>query len=278
MSGKSIKSIDRETISHEVSLLILPREGVASLSEVWAQLLALVLDDTSSSIDLGSQAREIGRAQARMKTGIESMIRAFSTARDGVEARVGHRLGDDGFTAGVRGRLDDALAAAVSAFVEVLVSESRYDGVTGLPDRVAFEQALTEEIERARRYDVPFTLVMFDLDDFKKVNDRLGHVEGDRALRAAATTIVRTLRRSDRVFRFGGDEFVAICLGDASSGIASAIRRIEEGLAEVTISSGAAVFPGDAPDALSLVKVADQRMFAGKKQRNRRKSTERTED
>lgn len=273
-TGKRIDRTNRETISRDVARLMTVEEAGVNPGELWVQLLVSILDETSSKSDLSRQAAEIGRFHARGDDGIESMIRDFLIARDFVGLRIAELLSDDAYSAGVRSRIDCALAAAVSALTEVLLSRSRHDGVTGLADRVAFDLALAEEIERASRYETAFTLVMFDLDNFKSVNDRFGHVEGDRVLRSAASTIVRALRRSDRVFRFGGDEFAAICLGDASRGIARAIGRIEEAMADVAITSGAAVFPVDARDALSLVRVADQRMFAGKKQR---KGTEGTE-
>ena len=91
---------------------------------------------------------------------------------------------------------------------------------------------------------------------------------------AELSTIEGSLRRSDRVFRFGGDEFVAICLGDATRVIEHLVGRIERVLDGVTISAGAAAFPADARDPTGLVRIADGRMYENKRRRGGEMSRE----
>ena len=87
---------------------------------------------------------------------------------------------------------------------------SRIDGLTGLLNRQYLDKRLDEEIKRAKRYGNPLSMIMFDIDNFKKVNDTYGHLIGDKILQKTAETIKKTLRDTDIAGRFGGDEFVLI--------------------------------------------------------------------
>ena len=84
------------------------------------------------------------------------------------------------------------------------------DSLTGLGNRLAFDESLAMEISRARRESSALSIGIADLDDLKGINDRFGHLEGDRALREAARAIELSVRMTDRCFRWGGDEFVII--------------------------------------------------------------------
>lgn len=94
--------------------------------------------------------------------------------------------------------------------IEELKHMSRIDGLTGLYNRQHLDKHLEEEIKRAKRYGNPLSVIMFDIDNFKKINDAYGHVIGDRVLQTAAEVIRKTLRDTDIAGRFGGDEFVLI--------------------------------------------------------------------
>lgn len=84
------------------------------------------------------------------------------------------------------------------------------DGLTGLYNNRHFHFVLDEELERCRRYKRPLSLICFDLDNFKMCNDRLGHLEGDNVLRLMGDVLKSIIRRSDRAFRYGGDEFMLL--------------------------------------------------------------------
>ena len=110
-----------------------------------------------------------------------------------------------------------ASAVAVTAFgyaiggrADALRTLATTDGLTSLLNRRAIESRLKSEWERARRYGLPLSLLMIDLDGFKHVNDLGGHAAGDRVLRGAATAIRSTLRSSDYGARWGGDEFMIV--------------------------------------------------------------------
>lgn len=94
--------------------------------------------------------------------------------------------------------------------IEELKHVSRIDGLTGLYNRQHLDKHLKEEMKRAKRYGNPLSVMMFDIDNFKKINDAYGHLVGDRVLQTAAEVIRKTLRDTDIAGRFGGDEFVLI--------------------------------------------------------------------
>src|SRR5207247_894358 len=105
-------------------------------------------------------------------------------------------------------RLIDAIASQAAAAVENarLYELANVDGLTGLYCRRYFDVRIAEEIERARRFGTSFALVMADLDDFKRLNDTLGHLAGDRALREIAAIAASQLRGVDLAARYGGEE------------------------------------------------------------------------
>jgi len=106
------------------------------------------------------------------------------------------------------------------------------DALTGLYNRRLFAESFEKEMNRARRHSLPLGIVILDLHRFKEVNDRYGHPRGDEILRAAATTLQKSLRTSDSAFRIGGDEF-ALLLPQTDAAQALALsRRIETVFAE----------------------------------------------
>jgi diguanylate cyclase (GGDEF)-like protein/PAS domain S-box-containing protein len=150
-----------------------------------------------------------------------------------------------------------------------------YDHLTGLPNRTLFADRLDRAIGLATRTGDPFSLLYIDLDNFKEVNDRLGHQAGDQLLQTAADRLLRCVRDSDTVSRQGGDEFLALLINccDMNAGVLCA-QKIVSTLSEpylidgknlrLSATVGIAVFPSDADDARSLVRAADTAMYRGK--------------
>jgi len=156
---------------------------------------------------------------------------------------------------------------------------SRTDPLTGLANSRSFFQAGTAEMHRAARYHHPFSLVYMDMDDFKSVNDSLGHEAGDTFLRRIADTIRRTTRRSDIPARIGGDEF-AILLPETDAPAAKImVERLQAMLAkmrmpdgrEATFSIGIMTRPATLPaheydgSIAEMVKAADALMYEAKR-------------
>jgi diguanylate cyclase (GGDEF)-like protein len=169
-------------------------------------------------------------------------------------------------------RVDDAFEFVIHGYTRELANRALVDPVTGLANRRAFEMALSTEVERAKRYDRQIAFIIADIDDFKRINDTRGHPEGDRLLATVADVLAKTLRRTDRVFRYGGDEFVAICPETSSSTIVGALWRVEDNLkgvddGNVSISWGVSTLPEDGKDGASLIGIADQRLYSMKRSR-----------
>jgi len=146
------------------------------------------------------------------------------------------------------------------------------DGLTGLYNHAFFLQALRQEVLRSKRHGLRLALLLLDLDDFKRVNDERGHVEGDRVLMKAAAVVREGVREIDVAARYGGEEF-AVLLPDTSRLGAFVVaerirRRIEDrfarGRSVVTISGGIAVFPDDASTPADLVVQADAGLYGAK--------------
>lgn len=148
------------------------------------------------------------------------------------------------------------------------------DGLTGLFNHAYLLQALRREAQRSRRHGTPVSLLLFDLDDFKRLNDTRGHPEGDRVLVRTAALVRETLREMDLAARYGGEEFAVILPDTSRTGayvVADRIRRlIEERFKrgrktlKVTISGGVATLPDDAASAEELIERADQGLYRSK--------------
>ena len=146
---------------------------------------------------------------------------------------------------------------------------ARTDPLTGVANPRAFVEAVEEELYRARRYGRPVTLAYVDLDDFKQVNDKLGHSGGDDMLRFIAQHVAANVRASDVVGRLGGDEFAILLPETGSQAARAAAEKVRRCLYDVmhdapiavTLSIGAVTFespPASADDAVSL---ADRLMY-----------------
>ncbi|HEV7357856.1 MAG TPA: diguanylate cyclase [Steroidobacteraceae bacterium] len=150
-----------------------------------------------------------------------------------------------------------------------------YDHLTGLPNRTLLADRMDRAIGLAKRTGHSFSVLYIDLDNFKEVNDRLGHQAGDQVLQAAADRLLRCVRDSDTVSRQGGDEFLALLINccDVNAGILCA-QKIVSTLSEpylidgkhlrLSATVGIALYPSDAADARSLVRAADTAMYRGK--------------
>jgi len=147
------------------------------------------------------------------------------------------------------------------------------DGLTGIFNRRYFELRIVEEFERARRHGAGFSVVMADIDDFKKLNDDFGHLLGDEVLRQVSSLFHQQLRKIDVVCRYGGEEF-AILLSQTNEQQAMAVaEKLRRMMADwnfpgvpraVTISAGVAVFPEHGKTRNDIMQSADSALYAAK--------------
>lgn len=141
------------------------------------------------------------------------------------------------------------------------------DGLTGVYNHRHFQEVLPREIERAKRYKSSISILMIDLDDFKKYNDTYGHLSGDKLLRAFAEFFVGAVRAADMVFRYGGEEFVIIypeTPKQGGVGVAKRLLNLAKQKMPISISIGLSCFPDDASNKDELIKKADEALYQAK--------------
>jgi len=145
---------------------------------------------------------------------------------------------------------------------------SRKDQLTGIANRRKFRELAAEEIRRSRRYSDPFTVIYLDIDNFKRINDTLGHNEGDHLLCQVATTIAAAIRESDTVARLGGDEFSLLLPETGGEEAITVATKIHASLKEtvetrwpVTFSIGMVSYPKTPASTDEVIQMVDRLMY-----------------
>lgn len=153
---------------------------------------------------------------------------------------------------------------------------SRTDGLTGLLNRKTWEQALRQEFKRFQRYNHSCSLIMFDIDHFKKINDSYGHPAGDEVIRRTAATLRDGLRESDIAGRYGGEEFAVILVDTDAGGARVVAERLrtkieassvsyEKNIINYTISLGIAELSDKITDPTMWIDTADRGLYNAKR-------------
>jgi len=239
---------------------------VVSLREA---AVALAEGDFSqrAQCERGDEIGDLGRA-------FDAMAARLQQSYEELESRVAARTADLADTnAHLRGEIEERRRLEYT-----LRAMAEQDGLTGLANRLAFEQRLDEEWRRAAREGGPVSVLMCDVDHFKAYNDRNGHLAGDACLRAIADVIRRTLcRAGDLAARWGGEEFAVILASTPEDGAAAAAERLRQATEDealprgdakspvVTVSVGAATaYPAwhSAPDG--FLETADRALYGAK--------------
>ena len=213
---------------------------------------------------------------------------ALARARTGEVARLLLQIGGDSrwwdiVLAPVRDDKGDPIRIVVVArdVTEQKVAEEKahwaanHDGLTGLPNRMLFQKRVDSAIEQARAADGRFALLLLDVDDFKRINDTLGHDAGDVLLCTFADRLRTALREDDMIARLGGDEFAVLLNGVATEeGVSDAVDSILDRLREPCVfgtrvldcqaSIGASLYPHQGADRAELLKNADVALYAAK--------------
>jgi two-component system cell cycle response regulator len=168
------------------------------------------------------------------------------------------------------------LLDSIQAANERLEHIARTDGLTGLYNRRYFHEQFNQEFERARRYETPLSCLIFDVDNFKSVNDTHGHLVGDSVLVEMANRLLRRVRSIDLTARYGGEEFVVLMPQTDRDGAATQAERVRkyvddqpfEGLPEshhITVSIGLAVYDSKSMRSpADLLRAADQALYHAK--------------
>lgn len=250
------------------------------------RILELFFSEVQRLVPLGALSYQLASCDLRLDLG----ERASHSA--------GYRLNHEGeylgeltfrrnqrFSEDELGQLESLLASLLFPLRNALLYRTALqsalrDPLTETGNRIALEQALKREVDIARRTLQPLSILMVDIDHFKRVNDSHGHMVGDQALKAVANALKDSLRNIDMVFRYGGEEFMALLSStncEAASMVGERLRTavlgiqclIENQAIELSVSLGCAtLLPGESMD--SLMRRADNALFVAKRDgRNR---------
>jgi diguanylate cyclase (GGDEF)-like protein len=187
------------------------------------------------------------------------------------------------------GSFDEQAARAVGALAgqgavaienarlhRLIQKQARTDGLTSLANHREFQEQLAHEVERAQRFGVPVGLVLLDLDDFKMINDRYGHLAGDNVLKAVSGALRGAIRDIDQASRYGGEEFAVILPHTTVEGATRLAERLRQAIAErvanapdgrqirITASFGVAGLPSHAATQVELIATADAALYRAK--------------
>jgi diguanylate cyclase (GGDEF)-like protein len=169
-----------------------------------------------------------------------------------------------------------AIAIENARLHRLIQKQARTDGLTGLLNHREFQEQLGREVERAQRFGVSVGLIFLDLDDFKLINDRHGHLAGDAVLKAVAQVVRGCIRDIDHAARYGGEEFAVILPHTSLEGAIRLAERIRQAVAEspvplpeggevhVTTSLGVAAVPVDATTQIEAIAAADAALYRAK--------------
>ena len=248
------------------------REDSRESGERLGQQMSSEVDNLSASVresaDLAQLRSSVIASLDRMQSHVRSHLEEENTRREAAETEAAdlrsrlRRLEQDTFD--LRRQVAQNQAQAMS------------DALTGLPNRRAYEQRIQQEYARWRRFGEPLALVVWDVDNFKGINDTFGHKSGDKALAMIAKILRSRLRETDFVARYGGEEFVTLLTGadgQAALQVADAMRTaVEDGglhangqPVAITLSGGLSVFAkGDDPE--DVFERADRAMYQAKRQ------------
>lgn len=170
-----------------------------------------------------------------------------------------------------------ALAVEKARLYTEMERMSVTDGLTGIANRRQFDMRLASEILRAKRYSLPVSIIILDIDHFKSFNDKYGHQVGDLVLQHLAGLLTDSVRQTDLVARYGGEEFVVVspdCTAEQAAGLAERIRlsvaaadfpgNEEHPVLKATVSLGVACYPYDGDDQDGVLAAADKALYYSK--------------
>jgi len=236
-----------------------------------SQLAALVRDHAREREALGFAPRDIVTEFLVLRRVLWRLVRGRSAMLETSEVFLLEER--------VHDVIDSLVTECVVAYFDRATSElaykARHDALTDLLNHASFTRELELELERAQRYGSGVTLVFFDLDDFKELNDTQGHQGGDRALQQVARLLREELRRSDLAGRMGGDEFAAMLAESEHDTGETFLDRLNVRIGElvesgelpvpVGMSAGVTRYPDDGDDAQALFALADTRLYEAKR-------------
>ena len=237
---------------------------------VFEGMLEGQVDEIRSVVNSENDLGELGQSITEHLGLIIQAMHTFSSEENGREAELTQQLSD------MQLKLDEMekLAEAAQHAIEEQRKKAMHDALTGLPNRESYQQRLEQEVQRIKRYGGKLSLMVCDVDLFKRINDNYGHLAGDKVLKIIAKSLQRNLRDSDFIARFGGEEFVALMPQTSTSEakiVAEKLRKkIEESPfnfkkepVQITVSFGISEFAqGESAD--EVFSRADKALYEAK--------------
>ncbi len=256
-----------------LALVVLLLEAVLVFRPVVRRVRMGVIDLANARRVAESRAHELTEQFSRLRKHLDEIARGRSPQP---LTLTGNVAGLDSIVGGINDLVSELTKA--SHLETRLRQLAHQDPLTGLPNRKLFDDRLLMAHNRAVRNRSPYALLFIDLDGFKSVNDTYGHEAGDRMLVHVANTLRKTVRTSDTICRFGGDEFVIILEQIISAEDANRVAyqvgaQVAEPIAwektelRTGASVGVAVYPEDATDPQALLQRADECMYEDKRRR-----------
>ncbi len=236
--------------------------GVGVISLVFAVLLAFLI------------SRYITRSIAKLTHGVQQVAKQNFAVKVDIQSR-----NEIGQLASTFNQMVDELNSHrqhIERQQKKLETLAQTDALTGLNNHRHFMDQLAHEVQRAIRYKSPLSVMILDLDDFKRVNDTYGHLVGDRVLITLAGLIRQHVRSTDITARYGGDEFCVALPNTTARGARALAKKIREGIVEyeflsdadtpfhITCSIGLAQFHKDMKNSMVILKFADQALYRAK--------------
>lgn len=251
-------------------------------------LRVVEVDESKIEHEKICSAARHGRERAQEHFDVRELVREYQLLREHIFLHLGGQMEHFarfgmGDAATICSRIglafDEAMRETINAFAEEHLLQlrrlSRTDSLTGLFNHRIFYERLQDELNRARRYDSPLSMVLIDLDNFKSVNESKGHQFGDHLLIKSAERMRADLRQTDIICRYGGDEFGVILPETAQQDALGMMCRLAEDFKELGriegapngfgMSFGVSAHPEDRGSVRHLVKAADERLILAKK-------------
>jgi diguanylate cyclase (GGDEF)-like protein len=277
LSGAAVVVLNRNQSDDR----LLASTGVPKASQL-AQRLVDAEPASCLAVRLGREYRQGAGSESQMACGLCGKSAAEITC---MPSRVGGAVigsvlirADEPLEESERTRIADTVTQAAPALANLRnlsIAETRAstDSLTGLPNTRSCHDNLKRMMSQAGRAVSPLSLVVFDLDYFKQINDRFGHGAGDDVLAAVGQSVPATLRASDFVGRHGGEEFLALLPDTDRDGALKTAEKLRQAIEaigvpgverEISASFGVATYPFDAVDGDGLLRIADRALYVAK--------------
>ncbi len=219
--GERLQEVDRQLAQSE--------SYYDATQDAGQRLDSQVQQEISGIGDSVRDATDLGQLKQTVQTHIDAIVEHMTGHREAEQQRYDEAKKE---IAVMSERMTDmeSEAEALRSRIDDERSQAKTDALTGIPNRLAWEERLEQEIARFKRFATPLVIVMWDVDHFKGVNDRFGHKAGDKVLRTIAHVLADNVRETDFVARYGGEEFVQLITGTSLEECLPVVEKLRAGI------------------------------------------------